>query len=358
MGATRRMALAVLVSVLLLAATPRPDRAAGGAPSGLHVAGNRLVDGQGRTVVLHGVDRSGSEYMCAQGQGVFDGPSDDRSVRAIAAWHVDVVRLPLNESCWLGIGGVPAAYAGAAYQRAITAYVELLNAHGMAVILDLAGVNPGQRLLNGQQPLPDRDNAPAFWRSVATAFKANSAVLFDLYNEPHDISWHCWRFGGCHPLAKDKADQPVTYYQAAGMQELVTAIRGTGATNVLMLGGTHYASDLVEWMAYEPFDPLHNLVASWHAYPNACRDLACWNGQIAPLAARVPIIAGEIGEMDCGHRYIDTLMSWLDAHHIGYLGWAWDTHDCNLFPSLIRDYTGTPTAYGIGLRDHLARLSR
>jgi len=76
------------------------------------------------------------------------GPSDDRSVRAIAAWHVDVVRLPLNESCWLGIGGVPAAYAGAAYQRAITAYVELLNAHGMAVILDLAGVNPGQWLLH------------------------------------------------------------------------------------------------------------------------------------------------------------------------------------------------------------------
>jgi|GEM_PF-6685028 len=227
MGTTRRIAVAALVALLLLAATPRPDRAAGGAPAGLHVAGNRLVDGLGRTVVLHGVDRSGTEYMCVQGQGIFDGPSDDRSVRAIAAWHVNVVRLPLNESCWLGIGGVPVAYAGAAYQRVITAYVALLNAHGMAAILDLAVVNPGRRLLNGQQPLPDRDNSPAFWRSVATAFKANSVVLFDLYNEPHDVSWHCWRFGGCHPLARDKADQPVTYYQAAGMQELVTAVRGT-----------------------------------------------------------------------------------------------------------------------------------
>lgn len=113
---TCRLAIAVLVSLLLLAATPRPNWAAGGAPAGLHVAGNRLVDGQGRTVVLRGVDRFGSEYMCAQGQGVF--------------------------------GGIPAAYAGAAYQRAITAYVELLNAHGMAVILDLAGVNPGQWLLH------------------------------------------------------------------------------------------------------------------------------------------------------------------------------------------------------------------
>ena len=122
-----------------------------------------------------------------------------------------------------------------------------------------------------------------------------------------------------------------------------------------MLGGPHYASDILEWLAYEPFDPRHNLIASWHAYPNACRYLACWNGQIAPLAARVPVIAGE---MDCGHRCIDTLMNWLDAHRIGYLGWAWDIHDCRLFPSLIRDYTGTPTVYGISLRDRLARLSR
>lgn len=87
------------------------------------------------------------------------------------------------------------------------------------------------------------------------------------------------------------------------MQGLVTAIRGTGAANVLMLGGTHYASDILEWLAYEPFDPRHNLIASWHAYPNACHYLAWWNGQIAPLAARVPVIAGE---MDCGHRYIAT----------------------------------------------------
>src|SRR5205814_1930235 len=56
------------------------------------------------------------------------------------------------------------------------------------------------------------------------------------------------------------------------------------------------------------------------------------------------------------HGHIDTLMNWLDTHGAGgsYLGWAWDTFNCNTFPALISDYSGTPTNFGIGLRDHLA----
>ena len=45
---------------------------------GLHVDGNRLLDARGRVVVFHGVNRSGTEYACVQGQGIFDGPRDRR----------------------------------------------------------------------------------------------------------------------------------------------------------------------------------------------------------------------------------------------------------------------------------------
>src|SRR5262250_727798 len=68
----------------------------GGAP-GLHVVGNHLVDGSGKVVQLHGVNRSGTEYACVQGWGIFDGPNDDKSVKAIASWHVNIVRVLLNE---------------------------------------------------------------------------------------------------------------------------------------------------------------------------------------------------------------------------------------------------------------------
>src|SRR6266513_1800958 len=77
---------------------------------------------------------AGVQYACAQGWGIFDGPSDSASVRAIASWRANVLRLPLNETCWLGINGVPAAYSGASYQKAIADFVALLNRNGLVVI--------------------------------------------------------------------------------------------------------------------------------------------------------------------------------------------------------------------------------
>src|SRR6266487_7024787 len=64
----------------------------------VHVQGNRLVDAAGRAVRLRGVDRSGAEYACAQGWGMFDGPVDSAAVAAIASWHATAVRVPLNET--------------------------------------------------------------------------------------------------------------------------------------------------------------------------------------------------------------------------------------------------------------------
>jgi hypothetical protein len=142
------------------------------------------------------------------------------------------------------------------------------------------------------------------------------------------------------------------------MQTLVNTVRATGATNVLMLGGLAYANDLSQWLTYKPTDSLNNIAASFHLYNfNTCNYANCWVVNVQPVAASVPIIAGEIGEGDCAHTFIDTAMAWLDSQGIGYLAWAWNTYNCWNFPSLISDYSGTPTAYGIGYQQHLADLA-
>ena len=324
--------------------------------NGVRVSGNKLIDSSGATIALHGVDRAGSEYMCTGGGALtFDGPADQAAISVIKSWGANAVRVPLNEDCWLGINGEPASMSSATYRSAIAGFVSLLAQSGLAVILDLHWSAPGSQQSTGQVAMPDADHAPAFWTSVAQTFANNSNVIFDAYNEPYPDSnqdttaaWTCLRDGGSCPGVS---------YQAAGMQSLVNTIRATGATNVIMVPGVQYSNTLTHWLQYMPTDPLKSMTASWHSYAGqVCSSQTCWDANIAPVTAAVPLVTGEIGENDCAHSYVDTLMTWLDAHGSSYLAWAWDTYNCSSFPSLISAYDGTPTNFGIGVMNHLQQL--
>ena len=331
--------------------TPDPTPA-----SALRVQRNELVNALGQPLTLRGVNRADPAYPCVQGWGIFEGPSDTASIAALRSWRVNAVRLPLNEHCWLGINGVAPMYSGTLYQQAVVDYVSLLNANGLYAIVDLHWSAPATALATGQQPMPDLDHAVAFWSSVAAAFKGNDAVILDLFNEPWPddqrdsaAAWTCWRDGGTCPGVP---------FQAAGMQTLVDVVRGTGATNVIALGGVSYSNALSQWLAYKPSDPLNGLVASWHVYDfNICSTIACFGNTVAAVAARVPLVATEIATDTCDAVFFADLMGWLDAHQSGYLAWTWNTWgDACAAKSLIRDYAGTPTTYGQLYRDHLATL--
>jgi hypothetical protein len=306
--------------------------------------GNTLVD-NGKTVRLLGVNHSGSEYACINGSGFFDGPVDQASVTAMLAWHVNAVRVPLNEDCWLAINGVSAQYSGTAYQNAIAQYVTLLRQNNLYVILDLHWNNGGTAKATGQEQMADADHAPTFWTGVANAFKNDQGIIFDLYNEPHDVSWGCWKSGGCQ----------VNGWNVAGMQQLLDAVRATGASNVVMAGGLGWANDLSQWLANEPTDSKGNLAASFHNYnTTVCNTATCWGSQVKTVANQVPVITGELGENDCAHAYIDSYMTWADSNGVSYLGWAWNADfSCGGGPGLISDWMGTPTGFGTGLKAHL-----
>jgi hypothetical protein len=220
-GSTRRSVWKRLLGFAVVAAVAVPVSMVAGfhlasaATLQIHVSGNQLVDGAGSPVILHGADLSGTEFACDQGGGptdrgwsIYGGqPLGQLSTyQAMAAWNINVVRVPLNEDCWLNINGVNPAYAGVAYQQAIETEVSLINQAGMVAILDLHWTSPGAYAAVAQQPLPDADHSVAFWQSVATTFKANPAVIYDLFNEPflyssyftnpNQNAWQCW-LDGC-----------------------------------------------------------------------------------------------------------------------------------------------------------------
>jgi hypothetical protein len=373
-----RLPVAVLTAVLVmgvllirvLASGPASASVSGsGNPAiQLHVSGNELVNASGQRVVLHGADRSGTEFMCAHSVGIFDGPNTTTSIRQMKHMGINAVRVPLNEACWNGDSYIKKAYAGATYRSEIRQYVNRLNANGIVTILDLHwtdGLYPGAASAcmsdqaTCQKPMPDAAHAVPFWKSVAGTFKGNDAVIFDLFNEPYpeqadhnnlSEGWNCWLHGGhCVGIP----------YQVAGMQSMVNAVRSTGANNVLMLGGLTWSNDLSGWLAHQPVDPDHNLAASWHSYNfNACSTKACWNHQIAPVIKKVPLIAGEIGENDCAGSYINRLTTWMDTQHASYLAWTWNSDfNCASGPGLIKNYNGQPTKFGAAYEAHLQTVT-
>jgi hypothetical protein len=338
--------------------TPLDEVAPAGYPVGLHVVDNQIQDASGKQIVLRGVNRSGSEYQCVKNGGFFDGPCDESSVVALAGWGINAVRVPMNESCWLGINGAPPEYSGDKYKAAILSYVKVLHKHKLIPILELHWAAPGGILSDGQVsqlPMPNADHTPAMWTDVAKTFLDDKGVVLEPFNEPFpdgnkdsDAAWQCWR-DGCTTATKSAT------YQAAGMQALVRAIRDAGSDHLILLGGVQFSNALTQWAAYAPTDPAANVAASWHIYNNnPCADAACWNAAPASLASKTPIVATEIGENDCMGTFITPLMQWLDQHGGHYLAWSWNANGpCMPGPStqgsgpfsLVTDYaSATPNS--------------
>jgi hypothetical protein len=338
------------------ASPPPPARSA------ISVRGNQLVDGTGATFRMLGVNHTGGEYMCIGARGIFDSPADDALVSAIVAWNVNTVRLGLNEHCWLGWAGGDARYTGQPYRDAVGAFVKKLRARGLYVVLELHWSSSILGNAKKQQPMLDAKNGLPFWSGVAQAFSSDKGVVFDVYNEPfldttntanafNGDPWQCWLVG-CTVSYNGET------YAAAGMQPVIDAIRATGARNVILLGGNEWANDVTGVTAHMPTDPLSQLAVSFHVYANnRCVDEACWNGALAGVAARVPVVTGEVGEFDCQTAFVKSYFAWADARNMSYLGWTFNPGDCGNLPSLVTDWKGTPTAYGAALRDHLAALA-
>ena len=132
---------------------------------------------------------------------------DATGARLITTWHVNTVRLPLNQDCWLGDDRLPRFGTASGYRKAVRRWVSVLHRYGLAVVLDLHWNGPAGIVANGQRAMAD-DRSDDFWRSVARAFKSDRAMIFDVFNEPYsrygdtglafDLTWDCWRNGGCN----------------------------------------------------------------------------------------------------------------------------------------------------------------
>jgi endoglucanase len=364
--------LGVLLITGCVLGIPSPAAAS---PPDLEVQGNQIRDlATGREFIPRGVNWPSFEYACVQGWGYSNMGATPETAQAMLDWHINTVRIPLNQDCWLGDDGQPSGpgQSAAEYQNAVEAFVDDLTSAGIGVILDLHWTASDGSVADGLRPMADQ-RSDNFWVSAAIRFRSNPSVIFDLFNEPHsrwnplthswtfEQSWTCWRHGNC--LAPNQPDtDPLGLgdkYTTVGMGPMLAAVRSTGAMQPVILSGLDYANDLSEWSTKAPLDD--QLIAGFHNYPGQrCSNPGCWSSEIAAVANDHPVITTEVGQNNCQTGFVDNFMDWADQRNIGYLAWAWwvlPELGCSNY-ALIEDLAGTPTpTYGVAYRHHLLTLA-
>jgi hypothetical protein len=313
---------------------------------------------------------------------------------------INVIRLPLNSYSWLNLTCVDPGSGDAgndyqangdgtftpdpmsAYQGDVEQTVTAITRAGLYVILDLQWDAPnnasGQPMCPvGQPAFASADHAPAFWTSVANAFQGNAAVIFELFNEPFGDNVYgngviqsgntytpgpdatvmanggSWAYpfmmqdnanqnkncGSNHnqscqnELFNTNAPNPV---QIAGELSLLSAIRATGAANVVLASPIGYAGEIETWLgsyasAGNP-DPLGQFGVAWHLYGYA-------KGTTPPLsvlAAGYPIVITETYGFDAainGGKNANGY-TWAAQNNIGYLWWGLNNWGDQATPAL------------------------
>ena len=321
-------------------------------PKMVRVQSNRLVDPSGKEVWLQGVNAGGMETIP-------NGEQETKStVVAIDEWKANCIRLPINEAHWFGTGVYSKNDGGKSFRDACDKIVRLAANRGAYVVIDLHRFRA-----------PKAEHV-AFWKDCAAHYKNHPAVLFDLFNEPHGISWEIWRDGGwvgqqgkhdesAFLSAEEKKKNQG--FESVGMQALVDAVRSTGAKNVVIAGGLFWANDLTgieseaiekgEKKSYRLTDTTGNgIMYAWHTYH--------WHkgwGRILPVAAKHPIFLGEVGASPLGvmnfipdnqqedpYTFSPDMLGFIQKLRINWTGWCFHPKAA---PVMIQSWDYDPTPY-------------
>ena len=327
---------------------------ASAAPSPLSVSGTHVVNSSGERVWLRGVNAAGMEWT-SDGEGHIL----DTVNAAIRDWKVNIIRLPLSQDRWFGKApeqnGDPAAY-----RALVDKAVQACASQNCYIMLDLhwsdAGVW-GKQI--GQHVMPDT-NSLAFWKDFAPIYKNNPAVLFDLYNEPHDITWDVWQNGG-KVTESDRQRGYTNTYDAIGMQPLLDAVRSVGAKNVIVAGGLDWSYDMSGFLSGKQLkDPNGNgVIYANHNYPFKGDTFEKWLTKIEAASKQIPVIVSEFGGNRSRRNNQQGPWQWirqvLQELQDRKLDWtAWDMHP-KAGPVLVSDWSYTPTpSFGVFVKEALA----
>jgi hypothetical protein len=180
---------------------------------------------------------------------------------------------------------------------------------------------------------PDlHDRTIRFWEWFANRYKDSPAVLYEIFNEPHGVSWNQWKVQST---------------------EVIDTIRTIDPDSVIFVAGLDWGYDLSE-VKTNPIER-ENIGYTTHPYPNKvnAQTREQWEKYFGYLADTYPIIASEfqfpiegVGDYEWGRN----LHTYFYQKKIGFTGWSTYADDSGR--SLFWSDGITPTEHGFLNRYH------
>ncbi len=313
-----------------------------GLPS-LTALDNRIVAaGSGATVLLRGLNRSGLEYSEPDEQGFLSAAAISRSeiLTIVKEWGANIIRLPFNQDWVLRGRG---SWTAEAYRQALDQAICWASGFGAYTLLDLQWLD-ADRTYGGERnfvaPLPDMQSIDV-WNLLATRYRGEPAVLYDIFNEPHDRLPD-----DPYPLNRENGTAyPADLYRVTMAEwqpwarKLIAAIRDVNPGSLIFVSGVNWGYDLRGM----PMD-IPRLVYSTHVYPARGSG---WPEAFGHLAAKAPVFAGEWGGADSDLKWGKRLVDYFDSLQMGWTAWSWHNN-----PLIVQRYT--PTSFGRIVRASLS----
>ena len=322
----------------------------------LGTKGNQIVSQTtGYQVLLKGVNRSGLEYSVPGASGFLAsaGITQHEIRQIVQSWGAKVIRLPFNQDWALNGCGEQSSEA---YLSAIDQVIDWAAELGCYTLLDLQWLdsttaygNLHDGTANFVAPLPNRSTVD-LWTMLAKRYRDEPAVLFDLFNEPHNRL-----DDDPHPLCLVAFDG--TIYESdqqdvrpeewlPWVRLLVDSIRAVHSQSLIWVPGVDWAYDLRGIELDAP-----NIVYSTHVYPNRLR--WHWRSRFGYVAEDKPLFIGEFGGGSGDLEWGERLMGFISEKACGWTAWSWADH-----PRLVENAQRgdqTPTLFGDFVRRALVR---
>jgi endoglucanase len=297
--------------------------------SKLVTSGNRIMraDTMG-AVQLRGVNRSGLEYTEPSEAGFLAaaGLTEDEVREIVLNWRANIIRLPFNQD-WALRGR--RGFSAEAYLASLDQVISWASALGAYTILDLQWLDAetvygttrdqnNEKQPNRVAPTPDAGSI-TLWKTLAERYRDEPAVLFDLFNEPHDpldddfLPIHL--IGPAGDVLESDADFVGPEDWLPWAARLIAEVRQIRPEGLILVGGVDWAFDLRQVRL-----DVSNIVYSTHIYPNRKPDV--WSRALGGCG-QVPVFVGEWGGTEKDLEFGRQLASLMRQQGLGWAAWGW-----------------------------------